>query len=429
MTIYDRIVAELDLYIEGLKRASGAPHKENDFLKDKVIGFENGPPPEYGQLEKLPINISDLSDQEAMEIAHGIVKTKGASEVNQLKILILKQAEAAKKAAVFEQTEAVKSRLVEMADKLNVLHIKLCFAQKKAFQPQPGGRGKTVPSLRTVYKEASRERGYLKGIETEAHLDDAVQSLRDKGRPISLYGIGEFRKDHEMKARIEAARARRPNSAETRKLKNIKIHHLPMAKLAGKIKPGSVDIILTDPPYQKGDRQQFEDLGVFAERVLKPGGSLVCMAGNMYLPEWIKGIEKTKALKWHFQIHYAYKGPTARLFARSVCVSAKPVLWFVKGKYKGKWINNFVHREGSFDQKYHKWEQSVDGMHAILRKFQPAGQLVCDPFVGGGASAIAAFYEGCRFIGGDIDKTAAETTRGRLYEAAAKYDKTQIFWK
>ena len=139
-----------------------------------------------------------------------------------------------------------------MADKLNALHIKLCFAQKKAFQPQPGGRGKTVQSLRTVYKEASRERGYLKGIETEAHLDDAVQALREKGRPISLYGIGEFRKDHEMKARIDAARARRPTAAETRKLKNIKIHNLPMAKLAGKIKPGSVDIILTDPPIRRG---------------------------------------------------------------------------------------------------------------------------------------------------------------------------------
>ena len=44
-------------------------------------------------------------------MAHEIVKTKGASEVNQLKILILKKAEAAKKAAVFEQTEAAKSGL------------------------------------------------------------------------------------------------------------------------------------------------------------------------------------------------------------------------------------------------------------------------------------------------------------------------------
>ena len=68
-------------------------------------------------------------------------------------------------------------------------------------------------------------------------------------------------------------------------------------------------------------------------------------------------------------------------------------------------------------------------MHDLLKRFEPAGQLVCDPFVGGGASAIAALYEGCHFIGGDIDKAAAETTRGRLYEAAAKYDKTQLIWK
>ena len=153
------------------------------------------------------------------------------------------------------------------------------------------------------------------------------------------------------------------------------------------------------------------------------------MAGNMYLPNWINSILKEKALNWQFLIHYAFNGPTARLFARSVCVGAKPVLWFVKGQYKGKWINNSIRREGSFDQKYHKWEQSVAGMHDLLKRFEPAGQLVCDPFVGGGASAIAALYEGCHFIGGDIDKAAAETTRGRLYEVAAKYDKTQLTWK
>ena len=375
-------------------------------------------------------NILKMSFGQVLSAAHEIIMRKSDLSVERLKKDLLAKGHYARRAAALAETEAAKNKCLAISERLNEIHIGLCFVQKKAFQPQPGGRGKKTSSAEEPdYWRQKKERHYLKGIETEDQLKAATQALRERDRPLSLYGLSELRKHHEMKARIDAARARRPTAAETRSLKHIKIHHLPMAKLAGKIKPGSVDILLTDPPYQKGDQKLFEDLGAFAGKVLKPGGSLLCMAGNMYLPVWINSVLKEKALKWHFLIHYAFDGPTARLFARSVCVGAKPVLWFVKGQYKGKWINNSVRREGSFDQKYHKWEQSVEGMHAIWKKFQPAGQLVCDPFVGGGASALAAYHEGCHFIGGDIDKAAADTTQGRLYEAAAKYDKTQLIWK
>ena len=383
-----------------------------------------------GQVVLKMDQLLEMSFFNILTSANEIIKRKSGPEVERLKNSLLVKGDYARRAAAYEESEAAKGQCLAIADRLNEIHIGLCFAQKKAFQPEPGGRGKkTSSAAEPVYQRQKKERHYLKGIETEDQLKIATLALRAKGQPLSLYGLGEFRKQHEMQARIEAARARRPTAAETRELKNIKIHHLPIDKLAGKIKPGSVDIVLTDPPYQRGDQPLFEALGAFAGRVLKPGGSLVCMAGNMYLPVWINSVLKEKSLNWHFLIHYAFAGPTARLFARSVCVGAKPVLWFVKGQYKGKWINNSVRREGSFDQKYHKWEQSVDGMHAILKRFQPAGQLVCDPFVGGGASAIAAFYEGCHFIGGDIDKTAAETAQGRLCDAAAKTDKTQVTWK
>ena len=156
MTIHDRIMAglnesimaNLDLYIAGLEKASLRRRPP----AEKVIYFEDKPgaPPLKHALpeklpEKLPINIYALSDQEAMEMAHEIVKTKGASEVNQLKILILKKAEAAKKAAVFEQTEAAKKAACGDGGQAECPSYKALLCPKKSFSAAARRQGENCP--------------------------------------------------------------------------------------------------------------------------------------------------------------------------------------------------------------------------------------------------------------------------------------------
>ena len=51
------------------------------------------------------------------------------------------------------------------------------------------------------------------------------------------------------------------------------------------LEPESVDVILTDPPYPRDFVALYSDLSKTAARVLKPGGSLVAMVGQSYLPE------------------------------------------------------------------------------------------------------------------------------------------------
>jgi len=41
-------------------------------------------------------------------------------------------------------------------------------------------------------------------------------------------------------------------------------------------------------------------------------------------------------------------------------------------------------------------------------------ELIVDPFLGSGTSAVAAVLEGRRFLGCDIDPACVETTRRRL---------------
>ena len=42
------------------------------------------------------------------------------------------------------------------------------------------------------------------------------------------------------------------------------------------------------------------------------------------------------------------------------------------------------------------------------------GDVVCDPFLGGGTTAVAALDLQCRFVGADIDADCLRITRERL---------------
>jgi 16S rRNA G966 N2-methylase RsmD len=49
--------------------------------------------------------------------------------------------------------------------------------------------------------------------------------------------------------------------------------------------PGSVDVVLTDPPYPAEFLPLWSDLGEHAAKWLKPGGVLAAMSGQIHLPE------------------------------------------------------------------------------------------------------------------------------------------------
>lgn len=83
------------------------------------------------------------------------------------------------------------------------------------------------------------------------------------------------------------------------------------------LEPASVDLILTDPPYGREAVALYDDLGAFAARVLKPGGSLVAMAGQSYLPEVFALLGQH--LRYHWTLAYLTPGgQSAQLWQRNV---------------------------------------------------------------------------------------------------------------
>ena len=97
------------------------------------------------------------------------------------------------------------------------------------------------------------------------------------------------------------------------------------------IADNSVDFIITDPPYPKEYLPLYGVLSKVAARILKDGGSLVCMCGQSYLPDVIA--ELTKFMTYHWCMCYLTPGgQSPQLFQKKVNSFWKPILWFVKGK-------------------------------------------------------------------------------------------------
>jgi DNA modification methylase len=190
---------------------------------------------------------------------------------------------------------------------------------------------------------------------------------------------------------------------------------------------GSVDLIVTDPPYRtisggKGGSDgrpsgmlKSNDGRIFAEndigfeeylpdffRVLRPQAHLYLMMNFLNLEEAMRQVRAAG-----FDIHNL-------LVARKQ--NATPNRWYMKNceyvllcrkgpafpiKYCGSmtchdWTN-------PVGKKSHPTEKSVELMDFYISNSSQPGHVVMDPFMGTGATGIAARAAGRRFIGFEID--------------------------
>ena len=116
------------------------------------------------------------------------------------------------------------------------------------------------------------------------------------------------------------------------------------------IEPGSVDCIVTDPPYPRAFLPVYGDLARTAARVLRPGGCCLVMAGQSYLPEIVAAM--TPHLRYHWTVAYLTPGgQSVQLWERKVNTFWKPVLWFVNDPddagYPGEWVGDVARSDAN----------------------------------------------------------------------------------
>jgi hypothetical protein len=164
-------------------------------------------------------------------------------------------------------------------------------------------------------------------------------------------------------------------------------------------------------------------LAEVCEYVLKPGGGMLVMVGQSYLPEVISKL--SSRLNYVWTLAYLTPGGQSPYIWTVRCNTFwKPVLLFSKGKYSGKSFGDVIKTSpNNNDKRFHKWgqSQSEEGFDMLFDKFVSPGQTILDPFVGGGTTAVVALKRGCNFIGVDNDLSAILTTGKRCQLLGVSY--------
>ncbi len=224
----------------------------------------------------------------------------------------------------------------------------------------------------------------------------------------------------EEKAREAAYQARKAGGADVPSRIDGDAYELRVGDLRevwADVPDGSIDAIVTDPPYSTEFIPLFEDLARLAARVLKPGRLAAVYCGHVHLDEELRFLD-AGGLTYCWHGVNVLPGLHSNIRTHMINGHHRSVLLFSAGPFRPrKWLHDLFVAEGRGGPEarpLHKWQQAVEPCRHWVRQVSEPGELIFDPFLGSGTTAVAALAEGRRFMGGDIEAGNVATARARL---------------
>jgi site-specific DNA-methyltransferase (adenine-specific) len=181
-------------------------------------------------------------------------------------------------------------------------------------------------------------------------------------------------------------------------------------ELAERLPDASVDLIFTDPVYDR--IEDYAWLAETAARVLKPDRACLAFSSVRFLPETIDAMCAALSYRWQF-IEYRTNEVKHRPAAGGKCLYA-PLLWFDKGKKRPSFVLDVRAIAVFSSSSNHEWSKPPLTVTYYLNAFTKPGDIVLDPFVGGGTTAVAAKQSGRNFIASEVDPARAARARERV---------------
>lgn len=184
-------------------------------------------------------------------------------------------------------------------------------------------------------------------------------------------------------------------------------------ELAKRLPDESVDLIFADPVYER--IEDYAWLAREAARVLKPSGSLLAWQAVKYIPETTQALSAALMYRWTLNMtrsNVALLSCYPDFFAHWT-----PCFWYTRNKdarprvrFRDSIDDPFVANL----QLYHKWHKPSKTILSWLNSFTHPGDVVFDPFTGGGTVPSACRMTGRSFIAFEIDPDTAARARARV---------------
>jgi site-specific DNA-methyltransferase (adenine-specific) len=206
----------------------------------------------------------------------------------------------------------------------------------------------------------------------------------------------------------------------------IEIYNADCLDVMREMEDGSVDAVITDPPYGidyrpswkkwngddcdylpiKNDDRDFNPLPFL-------GFSTVVLFGANYYSDklpiggwicWDKRLDEKKdrmigasfELAWFRSINTARKSKMIRVLHGGVI--------------------NADSSKGNNEKRLHPTQKPIEVMVRIIKEFTNEGDTILDPFMGSGTTGVACVKEGRKFIGIEIDESYYAIAKRRIQE-------------
>jgi hypothetical protein len=250
----------------------------------------------------------------------------------------------------------------------------------------------------------------VQAAEAQRLLDELGDDVPDE--PLS---IRKLRKMKYEKDRAEQVTKARP----VRLGPDFQIHNCDFRRLGDRIRPGSIDLAVCDPPWNTDFAHLRRPFAEAITALLKPDAYLACYTGIPHVAAFLDHL-RAAGLTYRWMVSAVHRQASVR-HASSIQSQWSPILIMQRpGPMGDRWTTPNVFGDVFMgqvrDKSIHVWQQPIEEAVALVEGLSGPGATVCDLFVGSGTvpAATAEVGEGRRFVGCEADAKLAKAARYRV---------------
>lgn len=228
------------------------------------------------------------------------------------------------------------------------------------------------------------------------------------------------------------------------------------------IDDNSIDLVLTDPPYSvklkqsinlKGRKALYDDFKTMdwdnldisdmydlifphLDRVVKENGSVLMFCRVEYITYLIDSAKKNNfdvkaTIIWH------KTNPVPQIRKRNYLSSIEAIVWLARWKEDKclfkfnfttqKHMHNYVDMPICQGDRIHPTQKPIKLIMWLLERHSDENDVVLDPFIGSGTTAIACKKLHRKFIGFEINKDYVDFANEKLERTGIQYKKSGDF--